>query len=364
MSDELPRELAEWWEPALSNRQVPLPAPPLQAAWHTVQLPERAGGHTIRIRAGIDTFSFAYRTTAATQLEWDVLEAFVGGNEPTPKFVRQRGGRRTAKPIHGIHVGLLHPHKPADALTFIEGRLLSLWQPNAGGLASLAALGRAEAQARDFLTSIGVTVGGKKDVAPYGPALLRRLDIAVDIESDIGPQLLSELIDLGSSCDRRIYFPRRTGRTTGISYHLSDAGVQARIYDRGSKSGAHQYGEQIRIERQLRYRREGEGERPALREWLTNADYAAGWSERFHPWSGLTDDEAKAEIVRRAAVGTISLPDAKALAGYLTLTGYGLRPPLSPRLTSELATTSYNPHAVAPLAASVLDACSDVLGRR
>lgn len=324
------------------------------SVWRPLVVPFNGAPETVEIRVGIDSVSLGFRTALASELEWQIGMNYLDGPEQVPGFRGLRRGRMTRRPIAGFHVGAFHADDKSKSLAFVEGRLANFWHPGESELAATGALWQAESASRQFLGSLGIPAD------QYPCPDVRRLDITADIRcsgrSAIGRQLIGELAGLASTCDRRIYLARKTTSTiTGIVYSLRD-GIHARIYDKSLQTGTAAPGSVIRIERQIRWVRK---DRPTLNQWLdAGPELGTLFASRYLPWGGTSADGTLDAIVEALGRDELTQADARTVAGFVELTRRGLHPPLSQPLRDWLGQrhVRFNPFALPPLAATVLDA--------
>lgn len=226
--------------------------------------------------------------------------------------------------VDGYRVGWF----PEARLVFAEGR------PHGDSLVAASDLPGAMRRLRRSLSDLGLPLGG------LGSAGIRRLDVAVDLWTDSGPEGLALLECIGNAAlgsgKLAVY---RSGRCIeSVSLKTRAGKTQGRLYDKGVQRGCAARGRWLRFEAQWRFAR---GSRPML-EQLTGAALRGHFWRRFEPlwrasggmrFGGLG---AVGERLEDAVNSGQLLPSrARSIAGYLLLSASGI-PQGARRTTYEL----------------------------
>lgn len=276
----------------------------------------RAEARTGRVAAaGVDTWSPCW---------------YAEPGSPLGRAIRALATQRTKfacllpEDVEGYRVGWF----PDARLVFAEGR------PHGEGLVASADLPRAMRRLRRSLSDLGLPLGG---VMSGG---IRRLDVAVDLWTDSGPEGLALLECIGNAVlgggKLAVY---RSGRCIeSVSLKTRSGKTQGRLYDKGIQRGGAPRGRWLRFEAQWRFPRGG---RPMLEQLDGQALRSHFW-RRFEPlWSaagGMRFGGVGALGERlEAAVGSGQLlpSRARSIAGYLLLSASGI-PQGARRTTYEL----------------------------
>lgn len=238
--------------------------------------------------AGIDTISLAWRPaddrvwrrlaasiTSGQLYDSDLLPEAGSTQHAAEVFPAGRGSGMLRHPLHGVR-WLFYPR---HRLLVCEGRLRALvsGSSEAEGLGTLDELVLGEQLAAFAIEEVGVPLFSLGE-----PAVVRRLDLAVDLEfadAEAGLSLLRDLLEV------------RAGRLKTNAY-LFDGRVETvawltrkekrrvfRVYDRGVAAGTRQPGTLIRLEAQRRIPKD----RQAPVAELLPRDLAQHWEDPLKP---------------------------------------------------------------------------------
>lgn len=214
---------------------------------------------------------------------------------------------------------------PGNRFLFAEGH------PSEDGLAPVDAevLEAAQEAIADGLEAIGIGVprepAGFDRVGSPGAAGVRRLDLAVDVETDRyqGTALLAGVAAVEPPGRLRPVVHRSAvgNRVETVSWQGA-RGKLARIYDKGVEQLSHSPGERVRFEDQRRY---PVGMRPLVGD--LSAGYARGmFNQRFGALQKATKGVVVASQARMIGVvqelvdeGTLSQTEAVKVIGFLVL---------------------------------------------
>jgi hypothetical protein len=247
-----------------------------------------------------------------------------------------QGGRVIPEAIAGHRVGWF----PKARLLFAEGHPAS---ENLAGAADLpGAAERLSADLQDYgvllpqhrLAPRKTTRGDfLRVIGGSGFAGIRRFDSTVNRPFEAGAEGLAALAGLAeiSVSRRKTHVIRQSGgRLIETVYYVAPGGksVLERMYDKGVESGTASRGEYVRFEAQLRFCKSA---RPPL-EALADSTYVRdSFVRRFEPlWKAskgvIVGDSAKLAMRLGVLVddGTISITEARSIAGHLTLDAVGL----------------------------------------
>jgi hypothetical protein len=276
----------------------------------------RAEARTGRVAAaGVDTWSPCW---------------YAEPGSPLGRAIRALATQRTKfacllpEMVEGYRIGWF----PEARLVFAEGR------PRGDGLVAAVDLPGAMRRLRRSLSDLGLPLGG---VVSGG---IRRLDVAVDLWTDSGPEGLALLECIGNAAlgsgKLAVY---RSGRCIeSVSLKTRSGKTQGRLYDKGIQRGRAPRGRWLRFEAQWRF---GRGARPMLEQLDGSALRNCFW-RRFEPlWSAaggmrFGGPGAVAERLEAAVHSGQLLPSrARSIAGYLLLSVSGI-PQGARRTTYEL----------------------------
>jgi hypothetical protein len=270
-------------------------------------------------RAGVDTLRLRHR------LDGDAYDALGRhGYREGPRGERwfQEGG---------IRVGA-YP----DGLLYTEARTaVRLQGPEGHGLVSAAGLSEVAWAEDEFLGALGLD-------GDHDPAV-GRIDLATDLPFEDGRDGQA-LIQAAAHVDlpwlkAGTEGSRRDGLESVTWRNVRGRSVQARLYDKGVESGLASPGKWLRLERQIRFRREREQRLSALASADLGKLYAARYLGGFLtcPEIAVCDRRSAVERLRELeGRGDVSPAAARRLAGLVVMGDEGMPARTARRWWAEL----------------------------